>query len=200
MIKGIRSVSSFGNPKFPSGFLVGMVLKVLWQTWMLLLPASLRSSAGPGADPGVNQQVGGGGVSGVAVPTPLSPCPAESRELELCGGVCVCVCACYLRLLAVWVVCVLSVCEPSGCRTPTAAQPSIANRFIKPPMRWLCSRFIPSIKETLYDIWAQSNTHTHRGTSALMNWSRSKCQLNLMLYLCRIFWIAAKTLESKMPN
>lgn len=50
---------------------------------------NLYSSVDPGADRGVNQQVEGVRVSGVAGPTPLSSCPAESSEPGLCGGVCV---------------------------------------------------------------------------------------------------------------
>ena len=133
-----RTVCSFGNPKFPFDLLVGMGLKVVGETSgaALLWPRrrfkmKLEPSLDPGADPGVTQQVEGVGVSGVAVPTPPSSCPAESSEPGLCGRVCVC----YLRLLAVWVVCVLHVCV-----SPQAAghwlQPSPASLIASLSLHW----------------------------------------------------------------
>ena len=82
----------------------------------------------------------------------------------------------YLRLLALhtgWVLrpkrlWPLRVEDREG--TGTRGEPSIANRFIKFPLRWLCSQFIPSMKETLYGIRAHTEqggsslTHTHKHT------------------------------------
>lgn len=49
-----------------------------------------------------------------------------------------------------------------GSQTRGGAEPSAANTFIKFPLRWLCSPFIPSMKETLCGIGAQRATHRHR--------------------------------------
>lgn len=87
-------------------------------------------------------------VTGVAVlldPLTLLTRPTETEERGLCRKEAV-------LLKATGLLDWSSVSGPSGLKTGRGAGPSIANRFIKFLLRWLCSQFIPSMKGTLYGI------------------------------------------------